>query len=264
MEIAEIRALEAVADDEEVEAIGELARELAEGGEERLRVFFLREPAHVEEQGAVAGDGELGAEIFAGCGLGVKDGGVHAEVGVRDVRNAPRGEEVAERGGRDDGAGEAAVEAADVAAGEVVEKLRDGVPAEFPHGADVGLGKVRVVKTDDRDAERYAGVHGFPGDLVRIAALDEVGALRFEDTLNGLQPQQHAVARGAGDERRLDGVGPGTVARDHLIPFAGNDEDVLVSRVLANEADFFGDVTFHPAADGGVELREIAELHAGA
>ena len=58
----ECGTLQAVADDEEVEAAGEDAGEFAERGEKRARVFFLSEPADVEEQRPFRRDAECRAE----------------------------------------------------------------------------------------------------------------------------------------------------------------------------------------------------------
>ena len=49
---------------------------------------------------------------------------------------------------------------------------------------DLGLGKVRVVKRDGRNAEPFAGACGAPTDLIRIAALDDVRPFRIEDAFD--------------------------------------------------------------------------------
>jgi hypothetical protein len=122
---------------------------------------------------------------------------------------------------------------------------------------------VGVVKSDDGDAQRLAGSDGFPGDLVGIAGLDDIGHLALEDALDGLQPQQGAVAGGAGDEGGADGVGAGAALLGHAIGGAGDDEDVaVIGGVVVEIGGLLLEVAFHAAADGGVKLGKVADFHA--
>jgi hypothetical protein len=46
-----------------------------------------------------------------------------------------------------------------------------------------------------------------------------------------------------------------------MVSLSGNDENVLIpGGVLLQITDFLREVPFHPAADGGVELRKIADF----
>ena len=60
-------------------------------------------------------------------------------------------------------------------------------------------GKVRMVKPDDRDAQRLAGCQRFPGDLVGVAGFDDVGPFLFEHALDGREVDERPVARGPRD-----------------------------------------------------------------
>ena len=78
------------------------------------------------------------------------------------------------------------------------------------------------------------------------------------------EAQEGAVAGGAGDEGGTDGVGAGAAILRHAIGRAGDDEDVAVVRgVVIEVGGFLLEVTFYAAADGGVELGEVADFHAG-
>ena len=76
-----------------------------------------------------------------------------------------------------------------------------------------------------------------------------------------MQLRQSPVARGAREERGGNGVGANEIVAERFGFFSRNDHDVLAVRaVLAHIRPFLLDVTAHPAAHGGVELREIADL----
>lgn len=110
---------------------------------------------------------------------------------------------------------------------------------EFVNGAEVGLGKVRVVKGNHGDAESAAGGEGFPGHLIRVAGFDDIGALAFEDFLDGIQIEQGTVAGGARDERGTDGVGAGEPVFAAFVFLPGDDEHVLIVRPgAAHPGDF--------------------------
>ena len=128
----------------------------SKGVEEDAGVFFRGETADVEEEDAAGGDAEFVAGGLGVVGLGLEDGGIDAEIDVFDVFDAPLAEERAEGGGGDEGAGEAAVEIADVAAAEVHDEFCGGGAEEFADAAEVGLGEMGVVKADDGDAEGLA------------------------------------------------------------------------------------------------------------
>ncbi len=103
---------------------------------------------------------------------------------------------------------------------------------------------------------------GLPRDLIGVAGLDDVGPFVFQDALDGFEPEQDAVAGGAGDERRCDGVGAGALVAGAGIGFARNDKDVLIRRVrvLPYILYFFAHITPHPTAGGRVKLGEIADF----
>ena len=185
-----------------------------------------------------------------------EDRRIDAKVREHDVAHAPFAKQCAERRRGDNRALEAIVEVAHVAAGEIEKVFGDGAAEESLRGANVGLGKVRVVKADDGDAQRDARMNGFPRDLIRITALDEVRFM-FEDASVGLRARGNRIF-----ESRVDGVSTRALVADALIAFAGNDEDVLIlRRMRAEEARLLADVAFHATAVRQIELREIAELH---
>jgi hypothetical protein len=54
-----------------------------------------------------------------------------------------------------------------------------------------------VVKADDGNPETGAGMHRLPGDLIWIAALDEVWLLALQHALDCLEAKDHPITRRA-------------------------------------------------------------------
>jgi hypothetical protein len=65
LQLAQLRALQPIADDHEMISPGLTPREPLESIEEGVRIFLLREPSDVEQQHTLGGDAKLGADIFS-------------------------------------------------------------------------------------------------------------------------------------------------------------------------------------------------------
>ncbi len=252
-------ALLAVADDEKMEGGAVVRRairpEPLERPEQGFHVFLRRQPPDVEQhgRGSARRKAERGARgvRLRGIGRGLKHFGVHAEIDGLHVFHAPVVQDGRQRRAGHKGARAAVVNVTHVAAGDFHHDLGGRLPEIFHGRAHVRLGEMGMVKPDDRDAERAAAGERFPSELVRVVGLDDVRPLGFEDALDGAQVQQHAVLRGAGNERRTDRVNARALAFLDGGSLAGHDEDVavVVWRVGAQVGNLFREIAFHSAAD---------------
>ena len=119
-----------------------------------------------------------------------------------------------------------------------------------------------MIKSNHRNSEPPAGGERFPCHLIRVARLDDVRPLAFENFFHGAQIEQCAVARRARKQRRMNGINAGPLARDHFRFRARHDENVLVTgRVLVDVGNLLVNIPLHPAAKRRIKLSQIANLH---
>ena len=138
---------------------------------------------------------------FIGGGLRVEKCRINPQLAKARVTNAPACQKVREGRRGDDGRGEAVVKLAHVAPCNIACDVDGDVTEKFVHGSQVSLGEMRVVESHHGNPQRAARGQGLPRHLVRITGLDEVGPLFLEDILDGGEIEQHAIARGARNER---------------------------------------------------------------
>ena len=180
----EVAALGAVANNDETET---RAVQFLESLEKSDDIFFRSEAADVEQERFVLADIERFAHFaaFVGGGLRVEEFRVDAQFAQARVPHAPLRENLREGGRGDDRRGEAVVKFAHVAPRDVARDVDSYGPEKLVHRAQVSLGKMRVVKSDHGNTECSARGETFPCHLVRIARLDDIRTLFFEDFLDG-------------------------------------------------------------------------------
>src|SRR6266513_4133013 len=120
---------------------------------------------------------------------------------------------------------------------------------------------MRVIKSDHRDAQRFAAGNRFPCDLVRVTRLDQVRPFTFQNLLDRPQVYQGAVMRCSRNERRMNEINSRAFARDAFRFLSWNDEHMFVRGRALNVRDFFMHIAFHSAAQWRIELRQIANFH---
>ena len=192
----------------------------------------------------------------------MKDDRINPQVHGDHIGHAPIRKHRPQRRAGHERSGEFAVQRTDVPLGDVHHHLLSGLAEVLGRTAEKRLGKMGVVEPDDRNPQRRAGRQRLPRDLIRVAGLDDVRLLLFQDALDGLEIDQRAVAGFARHQRRADRVNAG---RPVIVAFrlgTGNDQDVPVASVPAEIVGFLGEITFHPAADGGIKLGQVADFQA--
>ena len=195
-----------------------------------MRILILRQTPDIQEQRPIAGNIQFRAHFLAIREGRPKHRLIDPEICVRNVRYAPIGEEASQRGRWHQRPLKSIVERPNVAARKIEKQFGHDFADELLQGAQIRLGKVRMIKADGRDPERLPRVDRFPCDLIRITGFDQVGSFRFENPLDRFQPQQHAVTRGSGNKRRLNRVKPRSLLAQQCVPRAGDNQDMFIVR----------------------------------
>ena len=190
----------------------------------------------------------------------VENGRVHPQVHGDHVGHAPIRQHCPQGRAGHQGAGEFAVERPDVTPGDVHHHLFRRLAEVLGGGAEKSLGKVRMVKPDHRNAERIPRGQRLPGHLVRVARLNDVGLFLLQDSLDGLEVDQSAVARPARHQWGADRVNAGRSIDGAFRLGSRDDQDMLVAGVVAQVICFLGEVALHPAANRGVKLGQVADF----
>ena len=161
---------------------------------------------------------------------------------------------------------EPAVEVDDIVLRVIEHGIAHPTAAVLQRRAQVGLGKMRVIKPEDGRVQLPPGAQRGPGHMIRIARLDDVRADFVEEIEYQLRVQDQPVARRVAREkiepRRADRMQVQTPLA--LVPSLGpgNDEVMLVARVGQDVAPLLRDVALHAAAHRRVKLGDVADLHA--
>src|SRR5205085_11193377 len=116
------------------------------------------------------------------------------------------------------------------------------------------------IKGHDRRSRGFTKRNRLPANLIGIARFHDIRLLALQDFADRPEIEEHTIARALGNYRGSNGTNTGSFIPRPFRFFAGNNQDVLVARPLANVGGFFVNVAFHAPAERRIKLSQVAEL----